>query len=198
VSNQIRAFYFRSKPIDKDTAGNLTNLYSDRLFNHGTRTSALLHGKYNEAVPLYLFVVGYRGKESHMKFLNFTENVGVSEGDELQYLFNMGRFEEIGKSEKDADFSNKFIKLWLSFAREGVPSATWSGARKWVPVTPEQVKGDEALRFYRLDQNCSFVDEPFTERMSFWDNLPLNELNHEISPYRSDDIMGGMSMSDMI
>jgi len=65
-------------------------------------------------------------------------------------------------------------------------------------VSPEQVKGDEALRFYRLDKNCSFVDEPFTDRMSFWDNLPLNELNHEVSIYRSDDVMGGLSMSDVI
>src|SRR5689334_16738033 len=56
VSNQIRAFYFSgSKVIGNETAGNLTNLYSDRLFNHGTRTTAVLHGKQNEAVPIYLY-----------------------------------------------------------------------------------------------------------------------------------------------
>lgn len=44
---------------------------------------------------------------------------GVSEGDELQYLFNMGRFSEIGKGHPDQDFSDKMIKLFVSFAREG-------------------------------------------------------------------------------
>ncbi len=146
VSNQIRAFYFGSKSIGNNTATNLTNLYSDRLFNHGTRTSALLHGKNNEAVPLYLYTVAYRGSQSHMKFLNIEEKLGkqdyirnfynsyypfftwacqlfictgVSEGDELQYLFNMGRFQEIGKGHPDQDFSDKMINLWISFARDG-------------------------------------------------------------------------------
>jgi hypothetical protein len=48
----------------------------------------------------------------------------------------------------------------------------------------EEVKGNEALMFYKLDANCSAVEEPFVSRMSFWDNLPLNEMDHELeNPY---------------
>jgi len=43
----------------------------------------------------------------------------VSEGDELQYIFNMKRFPEIEKGSADEEFSKKYVKLIVSFAREG-------------------------------------------------------------------------------
>lgn len=64
-----------------------------------------------------------------------------------------------------------------------------------------QVKGDEALLFYQLDKNCTFIPEPFSDRMSFWDNLPLNENSHEVAgPQRRADLssMGGLSMDDLV
>lgn len=87
VSNQIRAYYFGSKEIGKDTAVNLTNLYSDRWFNHATRTAAILHAKKNEAVPVYLYLFSYKGRESHLKFLNITEKLGehLNSLDQLIY-----------------------------------------------------------------------------------------------------------------
>lgn len=87
VSNQIQAFYFGSKKIGNSTAHNLTNLYSDRLFNHGTRTTALLHGKYNEAVPIYLYIVGYKGEQTHLKFLNIHENLGIDSSFKISSFF---------------------------------------------------------------------------------------------------------------
>ncbi|OXA36781.1 Venom carboxylesterase-6 [Folsomia candida] len=199
VSNQIRAFYFGSKAIGNETATNLTNLYSDRLFNHGMRSALLLHGKNNEAVPLYLYTVAYQGAQSHLKFLHIEEKLGVSEGDELQYLFNMGRFSEIGKGHPDQDFSDKMIKLFVSFAREGKPTGTWSPT-EWTQMSLQQVSGDEALMFYQLDKTASFIAEPFADRMSFWDNLPLNELGNEVSsPQRRSDLSAsGLSMADLM
>jgi hypothetical protein len=67
----------------------------------------------------------------------------------------------------------------------------------------EQIKGDEALQFYQLDKNCTFIPEPFSDRMSFWDNLPLNENAQEVSsPLKRSDLssmsMGGLSMDELI
>lgn len=76
ISNQIKAYYFGTKDIGNDTATNLTNLYSDRYFNHGIRTSALLHAKTNEAVPIYLYMFTYKGQQSHTKFAGITEILG--------------------------------------------------------------------------------------------------------------------------
>jgi hypothetical protein len=76
ISNQIRAFYFGSETIGNSTAQNLTRLYSDRWFNHGTRTSAVLHGKMNEAVPIFLYLFAYQGQQTHLKFLGINEKLG--------------------------------------------------------------------------------------------------------------------------
>lgn len=43
--------------------------------------------------------------------------------------------------------------------------------------------------FYKIDTNCSFVTEPFTERSNFWDNLPLNENENEVeNPHARADL----------
>lgn len=64
----------------------------------------------------------------------------------------------------------------------------------------QQVSGDEALMFYQLDKTASFIAEPFADRMSFWDNLPLNELGNEVSsPQRRSDLSAsGLSMADLM
>jgi len=53
----------------------------------------------------------------HISIFNFVS--GVSEGDELQYLFNTGRFNSLPLNTTDGDISQQFVKLWVSFAREG-------------------------------------------------------------------------------
>jgi len=179
VSNQIKAYYFGTKDIGNDTSANLTNLYSDRYFNHGIRSSALMHVQKNEAIPVYLYMFSYRGTQSHLKFAGIKENLGVSEGDDLRFLFNTQRFDDIQLNTTDGDVSQKFVKLWVSFAKEGKPTAVW-GDQEWTRITPAQVKGDEALKYYSLNEKCGFIDEPFSARMNFWDTLPLNENDNEL------------------
>ena len=90
--------------------------------------------------------------------------------------------------------------MQVSFARDGKPTGTW-GPNKWDEMSLSQIKGDQALKFYNINKNnCSSIDEPFGSRMSFWDNLPLNEGDREvgISQKRSDMHLGGMmNMGDI-
>lgn len=44
---------------------------------------------------------------------------GVCRGDELQYLFSIISFWDIGKNSKHYKFSKELIKLWVEFAKEG-------------------------------------------------------------------------------
>jgi len=62
-----------------------------------------------------------------------------------------------------------------------VPSTEWTNGNSWTPVTPGEVQGD-FLRYFKLDEQCGFTEEPWADRMSFWDNLPLNENQNEIQP----------------
>lgn len=76
VSNQVKAYYFGTKEIDNATASDLEHLYSDRYFNHGIRTSALIHVRKYEASPVYLYLLTYKGTQSHTKFANIDEVIG--------------------------------------------------------------------------------------------------------------------------
>jgi carboxylesterase type B len=175
VSNQIRTFYFGSQEIGNQTQKSLTNLYSDRYFCHCSRSAALLHKKRNEGMHIFLYYFTHRSATSHLNLVGIHDQLGVAEGDELQYLFKMKHFKasEIKGTSKYVDFSRKFVKLWLSFANTGTPSAIWGS--EWAEIQSDEVKGDVALKYYRIDKNTSMIEDPFSSRMNFWDNLPLNE-----------------------
>jgi len=69
-----------------------------------------------------------------------------------------------------------------------MPAKTWGSAYDWKSIQPDEVKGDVALKYYRIDNVTSVIDEPNAARMAFWDNLPLNEFEDEMSVYsRRDD-----------
>ncbi len=64
-----------------------------------------------------------------------------------------------------------------------IPAKTWGSALDWKPIQPDEVKGDVSLKYYRIDNSTSMVEEPYAMRMTFWDNLPLNEYEDEMSVY---------------
>jgi len=80
-------------------------------------------------------------------------------------------------------FQSSRVKIHLFFFqlhdRFRKPTAVWGG-QEWTRITPEQVKGDEALKYYSINSRCGFIDEPFSARMNFWDTLPLNENDNEL------------------
>lgn len=61
ISRRIRGYYFGGGTIGRETFKNLTNLYSDRYFNHGVKKAALLMAKWT---PVYPFILGFQGEWS--------------------------------------------------------------------------------------------------------------------------------------
>lgn len=55
----------------------------------------------------------------YINFLILNLFQGVSEGDDLRFLFNTNRFDDIPLNTTDGDISQKMVKLWVSFAKEG-------------------------------------------------------------------------------
>lgn len=60
-----------------------------------------------------------KNKSYNISFLIYVQFLGVSEGDDLRLLFNTKRFNYISLDSPDAEVSQKLIKLWVSFAKEG-------------------------------------------------------------------------------
>ena len=71
---------------------------------------------------------------------------------------------------------------------------------KWSPITPSEVKGDTGLRYLQIDDEPAVIEEPFLQRMNFWEALPLREYGGEttMTPYSRFDFNfdDGESSSD--
>ena len=85
VSNQIKSYYFGSEDIGDKTMNNLTNLYSDRNYCHCSRVGAMLHKKFNEGSPVYLYLFSY--KVPMRSFLNVL-NIHRSTGENAELYFD--------------------------------------------------------------------------------------------------------------
>lgn len=40
-----------------------------------------------------------------------------------------------------------------------------------MPISKEEAEGKKPLRWYNIDENPGHIEEPFAERMKFWNDL---------------------------
>lgn len=119
VSVKIRKFYFDDRTISEQNRQQLTNVYSDRLFNHGVSKCAVLMAAH---VPVYTYQFAHiRGDYSILKWFGIDKILGVSHVDEISFLFaeSYGLAPEFQKDSAAENVSKNFVKLWASFATNG-------------------------------------------------------------------------------
>lgn len=76
TSKKIRKYYFNDQPIAENNRQQLTNAYSDRLFNHGVRKCAVLIAEHS---PVYLYQFAHnRGDYSILKLFGIDKVLGIS------------------------------------------------------------------------------------------------------------------------
>jgi len=195
ISNKIQQFYFEkllANATREDFLRNLTNLFSDRHFNQPLTRTARLYSKH---APLYLYHFNYSGFFSIEHFIadrekqyihpilsllyhqtlriiqefvfgiKVTSN-GTCHSDELPLLFNHPWTPSIFSKlpERDVQMSKDLVRLWVSFAR------SWNtltlGNVQWKPVDP-----NKPFKYLDISRTPSLIDEPFTERVNFWESI---------------------------
>jgi carboxylesterase type B len=167
-SDKIRKFYFGQEVISKENRRNLTNLYTDRYFIHGVKETILLHAKKS---PVYPYIFTFQGDFSFLSFFGVNDIKGVTHGDDTQYFFNTSSTPELKPGSESEKFSEKIVKLWVSFAETGVPTATWEPKTEWRSFETSETRGSYPLKWYKLDYNTELMEEYFTSRLEFWDAL---------------------------
>lgn len=60
--------------------------------------------------------------------------------------------------------SKDLINLWVSFASSS--DSLMLGKQTW-----EQVKPEEPFKYLEISRNPRIIDEPFTERVTFWESI---------------------------
>ncbi|KAG4071521.1 hypothetical protein HA402_011675 [Bradysia odoriphaga] len=171
ISTEIRKFYFNNQTISEDNRQQLTNVYSDRLFNHGVRKCAVLLSEHS---PVYSYQFAHnRGDYSILRWFNIDKIFGVSHVDELSFLFaeSYALAPEFQKDSIAETVSKNFVKLWASFITNGYPTEFWGNQQKWEPISRDEREGKIPLKFYRMDADTSIIDEPFADRIEFWENI---------------------------
>lgn len=60
------------------------------------------------------------------------------------------------------------------------PTGTWGPENTWKPFKLSGENIDEPIPWYMLDEETKVLTEdPFKDRVNFWENLPLKELEKE-------------------
>jgi len=140
---QIKDYYW-GKEIDPNNIQGFVNAISDSSYAHPIDTAAKLHAM-KSMTDVFVYHFGYHGKNSHTsldinnyppKVVEKTIRYGVGNGDDLIYLFPVlsGTFRPL--PHEDLVFSERFIKLFTSFAKNGKPSLQMEAGHEfvWDPV----------------------------------------------------------------
>jgi carboxylesterase type B len=169
VSKKVRKFYFQERRINEENRQQLTNVYSDKLFNNGVRKGALLLAKHTH-VYMYMFSHN-RGDYSIIKSLGVDEVQGVAHLDDISFQFanTYGIAPEFIKGSAAEKVSRSLVKLWASFAKEKTPKAQWGTEQNWPSISKDEIVGKRPLQYYRIDSDTQLVSEPFTDRIKFWE-----------------------------
>ncbi|CAG7720240.1 unnamed protein product [Allacma fusca] len=175
VSQKVRQYYFGKDKIASETPGfavKFSQLFSDRNFFQCSQNTAKEFAKYGTA---YVYYFTYDNGASFLDHFGPTaadDIKGVKHQDEIQYFTSSPYFPEIKPDSKSFPFSQAIVKLWASFAADGKPTKTWARTT-WNPITHDEAKNLNTQKWYNIDQDLKLVEDPFSGRMKFWNELAL-------------------------
>jgi len=177
VSEQVREYYFGKGKITEENKEKLVIALTDRNFIQCTANAALAQAKFG---PVYLYTLSLQGAQSFLDEWEVRDKLnmrGVVHNDELPFLFNLGlkSFPELKKGDKITPFSEKMIKIWTTFAKNGKPTEQHEKTEfEWSPVLPSQ--SISSLRWYQLDStstsHASIIESP---TFKVWESFDLGE-----------------------
>ncbi|CAG7827463.1 unnamed protein product [Allacma fusca] len=168
ISDSIREFYFQNKKIGPETKQAVYDSMSDLLFGTPVFEHSSFHSKY---APVYHYVMTFQGNFSTFQRASEMSELVVTHGDDEPYLFKL--HPSSPEPENDSDrlrFSQKLVKLWTSFVKTGKPTDLWSYVTTWDTFTVEEPST------LNLNTHTEKLIKFRNERMTFWQNLKLREL----------------------
>jgi carboxylesterase type B len=190
---KVRDYYWgATQPIDQDTIHKLVHAISDSSYSHPIDTASKIHAMQSKA-PVYVYHFGYRGANTLTqldvnsyppKVVDKDVKFGVGNGDDLIYLFPIlsGTFRPLPHD--DLVFSQRFVELLVSFARDGVPSIDMGEDNPkfvWNPVLATNATHLDIGNEMKMDAGL-----PNHERMSFWQQMPVywnsNRMGYKPAP----------------
>lgn len=144
ILDLLHAEYFGAvNPLDTNAVIRaFINMSTDAMFVSGNRAALSRYSRYE--APAYMYVFEYRGDSSlldaRLGFQRQPIDLGVSNGDELIYLFDVTADGLRPLSNRDSLVSSRMINLWTDFAKNGeAPHYSNFEYPRWPRVVPSNV-----------------------------------------------------------
>lgn len=158
IKNKIMEHYFKNGL----TSDAIYEYLGDTMFIIG-KTESLKLSVQHSSKPVYNYVLSLM-PESTMKFRKLFKvpdsSTGAHHGAELTLLFDT---QIIQLTDECIQASKKFVKMWSSFAKNGIPS---TDDIKWDPVT-----NPEELVYLDISENSQMKKNPFSRNVQFWNEV---------------------------
>lgn len=185
VGAAFRQFYFQDgAPITVQQLEAFENVMSDKLFLHGVHRAMQSRLAHDGAAPTWNLRFDVDSKQLNLCKMLFADRDthGACHADDCHYLFKTCIHPALAEGSAEMLAIDRFVTLWTEFARCGDPNGDGTTART-APVEWEQLKPGQPIRCLNLSNELTFVEQPESERMRFWDSLyeqQKNELPNDV------------------
>lgn len=166
IYHEIKQFFLKGEELTLNNVPFLVQILGDNANKYAGYQSAKLHSRFQTA-PLYFYIFSYTSELNKMRLLAKTpENCpGAVHGDDLCYLFESSFFNTQAVSPQSMAKRRRMCHLWTNFAKFGEPSQEWPQ----IPLHDDKTRF--VLKALEICDNLSVVNNPFSSRFDFWDNI---------------------------
>ncbi|XP_047107326.1 venom carboxylesterase-6-like [Schistocerca piceifrons] len=136
IGIEVLQFYVGEQPLSTNTADEIVQLFSDRMFVVDVERAARMQAAVNTA-PVYFYVFSYRGKHSFSEIMSGNDvDLGVSHVDDMGYIMRMDEKHglKVLEAEEDRKVVELMVDITLHFVNSGDPASkkrniTWPAVR---------------------------------------------------------------------
>ncbi|XP_014223660.1 esterase FE4-like, partial [Trichogramma pretiosum] len=175
IMEDIRRFYLKHQPINKENWWNLIGLMSDMLMINPNRKIIDLRNKHcTRNAPTYVFNFSYLGNQS--TFYQFDHGPqplkGVAHADELSYMFYLTYMKENiegdvypEKETSDRKTIERLVRMWYNFAAFGNPTEKLDNyiTTEWKPIDQNN------LYYLDIGENLNLKDDKNSENRKLYE-----------------------------
>jgi len=175
IMKEVREFYLKNKPINRENEWNLIRLTSD-FFIHADRKIVDNRNEHARA-PTYVYNFSYMGDEPTIYQNDHGPQPlkGVAHGDELSYLVYLAymkiRKENVDQlypkeGTQDRIVMERMIRMWCNFAKTGNPTPETDDqylTTVWKPTTKDH------LYYLDINKDLTLRDDKGSESRLFYE-----------------------------
>ncbi|XP_068082692.1 esterase FE4 [Anabrus simplex] len=172
IISKLRNFFFKDKPLKKETFSGLVTLLSDVFFNMGVNFTVKKLAQHGKA-PVYQYLFALDGKLTGKNIFK-VDYPGATHGDDFFHMIVCDYMDPVVPPDSpDAITRARMLKMYSDFAKTGNPTPEVTDL---VPVIWKPHTASNPC-YLNIDEELSLKTNLFGDRMAFWKEIYQSESN---------------------